>query len=330
MTGPARLAPKTVLVIGATGGFGGAAARALLAHGWRVRALQRNPDAARAATGLAVDWVKGDAMAADDVRRAAEGASAIVHAANPPGYKNWAGTVVPMMENTIAAARAEGARILVPGNVYNYGPDARGLIAEEAPQHPQTRKGRIRVALERRLQGAGQEGVKSVVLRAGDFFGGGAAAGWMGRIIFQAGKPVANLTYPGPLDVRHAWAYLPDLAETAARLLDREAELSAVASFQFGGHALSGHQMVAAFEAAVGRKLPVRPFPWFALAAAGPFNETFRELSEMRYLWREIVLMDNRRLVAALGSEPHTPIVEALEAMLRGMGSLAEPAAQAA
>jgi nucleoside-diphosphate-sugar epimerase len=330
MSNPSKLAPRTVLVIGATGAFGGAAARALAAHGWRVRALQRNPDAARAATGLAIDWVKGDALVEAEVRRAAEGASAIVHAANPPGYRNWAGTVLPMVENTLAAARSQGARILMPGNVYTYGPDARGLIGEDAPQHPQTRKGRIRVALERRLRDAGQDGVKSLLLRAGDFFGPGAQSSWMAAGVVQPGKPLRSLTYPGPLGVRHAWAYLPDLAEAAAQLLGREAELSAVASFQFGGHALTGHDLVAAFEAVAGRKLPVRGFPWFALAAAAPFNETFRELLEMRYLWRETVLMDNRRLVDVLGAEPHTPITDALAATLRSLGCLAEPQARAA
>ena len=321
---------KLALVIGATGGFGGATARALLAHGWRVRALQRNPEAARAATGLDLDWARGDAMIAKDVLAAADGASVIVHAANPPGYRNWAGTVLPMVENSIAAARSQGARILMPGNVYNYGPDARGLLAEDAPQHPQTRKGRIRVALERRLREAGQDGVKSVVLRPGDFFGQGAQSNWIGAGIVQAGKPVRSLTYPGPLDVRHAWAYLPDLAEAAAQLLDREADLAAVASFQFGGHALTGHELAAAFEAVVGRKLPIRGLPWLALGAIAPFNETLRELSEMRYLWRETVLMDNRRLVDVLGAEPHTPIEQALETTLRALDCLEAPRAQAA
>jgi nucleoside-diphosphate-sugar epimerase len=325
-----RTAPRTALIIGATGAFGGAVARALAAHGWQVRALQRDPDAARAASGLALDWRKGDAMVEADVRRAAEGAGAIVHAANPPGYRNWAGAVLPMVETAIAAARSEGARILMPGNVYNYGPDARGPIAEEAPQHPQTRKGRIRVALERRLQGAGQDGVKSVLLRAGDFFGPGAPSSWMAAGVIRAGKPLGSLTYPGPLGVRHAWAYLPDLAEAAAQLLDREAELSAVASFQFGGHALTGRELAAAFEAVAGRKLAVRGFPWFALAAAAPFNETCRELLEMRYLWRETVLLDNRRLVEVLGAEPHTPVEAALAATLRSLGCLAQPEARAA
>lgn len=314
---------KTALVIGATGGFGSATTEALLAHGWRVRALQRNPEAARAANpGLSVQWTKGDAMASDDVRRAADGVQAIVHAANPPGYRNWSGTILPMMEATIAAARAEGARILLPGNVYNYGPDVRGRISEEAPQNPVTRKGKIRVQMERRLRDAAQDGVKSVVLRPGDFFGPGARTGWMGTGIYTAGKPLRALTFPGPLEVRHAWAYLPDLGETAARLLDREAELAAVESFQFGGHALSGHELVAAFEAVVGHKLAVRGFPWLAVGAIGAFNETLRELTEMRYLWRETVLMDNARLVARIGEEPHTSIEQALETTLRAHGSL--------
>jgi nucleoside-diphosphate-sugar epimerase len=326
MTQPRKLA----LVIGATGGFGRAAAQALLADGWRVRALHRNPDRARAATGLAADWVPGDALQRDDVVRAAEGAAVIVHAANPPGYRNWAGLVMPMMESSIAAATAHGARILLPGNVYNYGPDARGEIAEDAPQHPLTRKGKIRVEMERRLRQAGQDGAKSLVLRAGDFFGPGVSSSFLAQGMIQAGKPVRAVTYPGPLGIRHAWAYLPDLAATAVRLLDREAELAAVASFHFAGHALDGHELVAAMGEAVGARLPVRSFPWFALTAAGPFNETFRELSEMRYLWRETVLLDNRRLVQALGAEPHIPIVEALRATLRSLGSLPEFRAKAA
>ena len=62
----------------------------LAARGWTVRALNRNPDrlsAADKASGFL--WVQGDAMSAADVAAAAEGASVIVHAVNPPGYRNW-------------------------------------------------------------------------------------------------------------------------------------------------------------------------------------------------------------------------------------------------
>ena len=161
---------KLTLVLGATGGFGSEMARRLMAHGWQVRALNRNP--AKIHKPIAgVDWRAGDAMNRDDVVAAAEGAALIVHAVNPPGYRGWRGLALPMLENTIAAAEAAGARILFPGTVYNYGPDAFPLIAEDAPQRPTTRKGAIRVEMEARLRAASERGVRVLILRGGDWFG---------------------------------------------------------------------------------------------------------------------------------------------------------------
>ena len=110
MTSPAsQTAPKTALVIGATGSFGGHAVAALLKHGWAIRALARDPAAAQAKTGdhMPIDWIKGDSMNANDVIAAAQGVQVIVQAANPPAYRNWAGTVMPMMRAVLAAARTD-------------------------------------------------------------------------------------------------------------------------------------------------------------------------------------------------------------------------------
>ncbi len=141
---------RTALVIGATGGIGGEVASALVRHGWTVRALTRRVQPAR----NGVEWIEGDAMVAADVARAARGVGLIVHAANPPGYRNWSKLVLPMIDNTIAAAKAQGARILLPGTVYNFGLEAFPLVDETAPQAPTTRKGGIRVEMERRLKAA--------------------------------------------------------------------------------------------------------------------------------------------------------------------------------
>jgi nucleoside-diphosphate-sugar epimerase len=322
---------RTALVVGATGGIGGAVARALLAHGWTVRGLARSPEAAAAkAGGAAIDWVRGDAMNAADVVAAAEGVSVIVHGANPPGYRNWKGLALPMLESTIAAAKASGARIVFPGTVYNFGPDARPLVDEQSPQRPTTRKGRIRVAMEERLREVAGEGVPVLIVRAGDFFGPAAGNNWFGAAIVKAGAPARRLGYPGDPDAGHAWAYLPDLAETIARLVARGADLAPFEMFHFRGHYFErGIAMAEAVRTALGRPdLPIRRFPWFAVYLGAPFNETFRELLEVRYLWRERLELDNRKLVAFLGAEPHTPLAAALHETLRGMGSLPEAAAR--
>ncbi len=312
---------KTALVIGATGSVGGEVAAALLAHGWRVRGLHRDPArAAREAVGLErIEWLKGDAMSAADVTAAAQGARVIVHGANPPGYRNWAGLAVPMLEATIAAAQATGARIVFPGNVYNYGPDAFPRMAEDAPQNPTTRKGAIRVAMEQRLQTAG---VRTLIVRAGDFFGPVSASSFLTEGLVAKDRPLRSVSYPGPRDIRHAWAYLPDLAETMARLAEIEATLPDFAAYHFGGHQLTGDEMIAGLERVAGRRLGVKRFPWLALRALAPFVEMLRELTEMRYLWDNTVLLDNTKLVKTLGAEPHTPLETALKTALQGQGCL--------
>ena len=105
------------------------------------------------------------------VTGAAAGADVVVHAVNPPGYRDWENLVLPMIDSTIAAAKASGARVFLPGTVYNYGLDAFPTLREASPQNPATRKGAVRVELERRLEAAAREGVRSLVLRFGDFYG---------------------------------------------------------------------------------------------------------------------------------------------------------------
>jgi nucleoside-diphosphate-sugar epimerase len=309
--------PQT-LVIGATGGIGGAVADKLLAAGWRVRALNRDPQAAAARSARAVDWIAGDAMNPADVVRAAEGAELIVHGANPPGYRNWAGLALPMLESTIQAAATQRARILFPGTIYNYGPDAFPLLTEDAPQHPRTRKGAIRVTMEEALMRAADRGAQVLIVRAGDYFGA-VGNGWLSPQGLLQGKPLRAVNYPGAPELAHAWAYLPDVAETMVRLVEAGG-LGDFERFHIQGHELTGRALFEALEAAAGRPLKLGRLPWVALAAFAPFNETFRELLEMRYLWNEPVLLDNRRLKAKLGAEPRTDLVAALTSALRAMG----------
>jgi nucleoside-diphosphate-sugar epimerase len=316
---------RTALILGATGGIGSELARVLSARGYRVRAMHRRPEeAARSFAELGpIEWRKGDAMNAADVLAAAQGADVIVHAVNPPGYRNWKGLALPMLDNTIAAALATGARIVFPGTVYNFGPDAFPMLRESSPQRPLTRKGMIRVEMERRLESASRDGVKVLIVRAGDFFGPRSTGNnWFSAGLVKPGKPLRSVTYPGAHDAGHAWAYLPDLAETFARLLDREADLRAFEVFHFRGHSFErGVELAKATRIAADNPgAPIRRLPWLAIYLAAPFSETLREMLEMRYLWKETVLLDNAKLLAFLGEESHTPLDRAVRETLSGLG----------
>jgi len=322
---------NTALILGATGGIGGEVARQLRDAGWNVRAMQRAA-ASPVEQRDGMTWIRGDAMIAADVRAAAEGCSVIVHAVNPPGYRRWSELVLPMLDNTIAAACAIGATIVLPGTVYNFGPDASSRLAEDSPQHPVTRKGAIRVEMERRLYqasnaGAGKTGIRVLIVRAGDFFGGTARNSWFSQGLVKPGKPVEAVSIPNSAGVGHSWSYLPDVARTMVELLARRESLEPFATFHMAGHwDADGTQMAAAIQGVVmrrtGRKPRIAAFPWWLVSLASPFVTTFRELLEMRYIWREPVYMDNTRLIAELGREPHTPLDQAVAATLRGLECL--------
>lgn len=315
---------KRALVLGATGGIGGEVARGLRRRGWQVRALHRTADRMAGRDGL--DWVAGDAMVPDSVAAAAAGADLIVHAVNPPGYRNWETLVLPMLDSSIAAARASGTRILLPGTVYNYGPDAGEVLDETAPQNPVTRKGAIRAEMERRLAGSG---LPVLVLRAGDFFGPLAGNNWFAQGLVKPGRPVTAIANPGAPGVGHQWAYLPDVAETMLRLVET-VPAAGFQSFHMTGHwDATGTGMAEAIRRVLGRPdLPVRRFPWRLVRLAAPVVPLFRELVQMRYLWQQPLRMTNAKLEAAIGAEPHTPLDVAVRDTLAGLGCL--PAAGAA
>lgn len=311
-------ATRTALVIGITGSIGRELAGALLRRGWQVRALHRDPAAVALSATLpnAVQWFKGDAMQASDVIAAARGTELIVHAANPPNYRNWRGLALPMLDNSIAAARATHARILLPATIYNFGCNAPQVLKENSPQIPTTRKGQVRVEMELQLQKASLYGVRSIVVRAGDFFGPGAANSWLTRGMVKARGRVRTVYNPGPRDVGHSWAYLPDLAETMARLI--ECDLSAYEVFHFRGHWLEpGAKMAEAVCRALGlSNRRIKPFPWWAVKLASPFVKVLHEMLEMRYLWQVPLQLDNAKLRAVIGAEAHTPLEQALAASL--------------
>jgi nucleoside-diphosphate-sugar epimerase len=338
------LAGRTALVIGATGGLGAEVARQLLARGWQVRALTRHAEVAAGTAasdavpgGLqGVAWYLGDALNAGDVLHAAQGVRFIIHAANPPRYTRWRELALPMLAHSIEAARAVGARVILPGNVYNFGPDAGICVDEASPQQPLTRKGAVRVEMEQMLHAAAHDAhqpVRSLVLRAGDFFGGHAPASWFQTLLVKPGRPLRKVVYPGEPEVGHAWAYLPDLAATMLRLMALDvANPRALAPFEvlhFGGHWLPrGIEMAEAVRRVSGRAsgmaaLPIKGFPWRLLMLLSPVVPVLREMREMRYLWQVPLRLRNDKLLALIGSEPHTPLDEAVRQSLMALGCLA-------
>jgi nucleoside-diphosphate-sugar epimerase len=297
---------KTVLVLGANGRLGRAAVLAFAAAGWQVRAqLRRAP---RAPLPAGVQLVICDALDVPALTAAGQGAQAIVHALNPD-YTRWATLLPPLTAAVVAVARATGAVLMLPGNVYNFGNRLPALLAEDTPFAATHPKAAQRIALEQSLaDAAAQHGVRSIVIRAGDFLGD--AGTWV-DLAMGKGLARGRFTHMGPHDVPHAWAWLPDLAQVFERVatvaLQRPDALPAHAVLHHAGLTLTGAELQQAFEQALGRPLRAARFPWWLLRLATPFSPMLRALFEMRYLWQRPHALDGRRLQALLGGPGAVP-----------------------
>lgn len=251
---------RTALVLGSSGGFGGQVALALQAAGWQVNRYQRGTD----------------------MSAAARGADLIVNGLNPPAYHNWDRLIPEITASVLAAGKASGATLLVPGNVYPYGVEP-GPWNADTPHRPVSRKGAIRAEMEARYHDAASQGQRTIILHAGDFLQPGAEQNVMNKIIL--GKLAkGRITALGDPDALHAYAYLPDMARAAVALAELGEDLPTYADIPFAGHAFTITDLASRISRILGRPMKVSRFPNWIFTLASPFWELARELREMLYL----------------------------------------------
>ena len=305
-----------IAILGANGRLGRVVARAFIDAGYDVRAITRSgkmPAELKGATAVA-----GDGLDREALIRATQGVDIIFNGLNPI-YTEWV-KCLPMAENVMAACRANGALHLAPGNVYNFGSPLPAVITEDAPFRPTTEKGRIRVAMEdlfRREADAGR--VRTILLRAGDFFGGTGSGSWFDLVV-AAKMNKGIYTAPGPVDLVHEWAYLPDLAKAFVGLAQNLDKLGSYEALNFPGHAVTDLEIKAASERALGRPLKMTSMPWWVLRAGSPFVAMWREIVSMSYLRFEPHQLVSARLEGVIGEIPHTPLDQAVAEALEDIG----------
>jgi len=132
------------VVVGA-GPVGREVARLLVAEGHSVRLISRT---GMGIPGDGVENVHLDARDGEALARISSSAEAIFMCAMAP-YTRWPTDFPPIMDGVLTAAKRVGARLLIAGNVYGYGEQARSTLTPDLPLAPTSIKGRVRVAMWR-------------------------------------------------------------------------------------------------------------------------------------------------------------------------------------
>src|ERR1700675_4788668 len=143
-----------VALTGGTGYVGSHVADALLAAGYRVRALARRPDEPGWLKGTAVEIVPGDVRRPETLEALVAGAAAVVHAAGKTSARNEADYVAANARGTAnvvkAARRVEpGAHVVLVSSQAAGGPSPDGApVRAGDPPRPVSSYGRSKLAGE--------------------------------------------------------------------------------------------------------------------------------------------------------------------------------------
>ena len=280
---------QKVLILGASGSFGSNCAEAFGAAGWQVRTYKRGTDMAATAKGVDV----------------------IVNGLNPQNYKGWVTELPKIARQVVVAAKASGATVIQPGNVYNYG--ARpGVWDADTPHAATTKKGKARIEMEQILR---ESGVQVIILRAGDFLDTKPSGNFIDFMLSKLTK--GQFTYPGRTDANHAWAFLPDMARAVVGLSEIRHQLGRFEDVPFAGLTLTGEDFRAALAQHAGHPVALKPFPWLMMKLLSPFWLLAREMQEMRYLWNTPHSLNAARLRALLPAYQDTNLQKVLQAVVR-------------
>jgi nucleoside-diphosphate-sugar epimerase len=313
----------TIAILGANGRVSRTVAKAFLDAGYDVIAVTRSSNPVSGLAGAR--FAASDASKSRDLVHATQGADIIFNGLNPL-YTEWEEKVMPMARNVLEACRAHQALHLFSGNVYGYGSPMPMELTEDTPMRPSTEKGRIRVEMKRLFREESERpgGVQTIVLRAGDYFGGTGTGSFFDLVsVSKLAKGV--FTAAGPENLIHEWAYLPDFAEAFVKLAAVRDKLNRFENLNFPSHAMTELQLKAAVEKVIGKTLKLSHLPWRVIRLIGIFHPMMRELAKMSYLRFQPHRLVSARLGSLIGDIPHTPLEDAVRQALADQRLLAAP-----
>jgi nucleoside-diphosphate-sugar epimerase len=290
------------VVLGGSGGIGGAIVRELAARGYEVRAVSRHP-ASTAPDG--VRQHRADVATREGAAAACEGAAVVYHCLQPP-YNRWA-EELPALNRTVsdAVARA-GAKLVVADNLYMYGPIS-GPISEASPQQPSSRKGRVRKEAADTLLAAHAAGrVQLTIGRASDYYGPGGRNSIAGETVFAAAVAGRAVRWPGNADQPRTFSYLPDLAR-ALVTLGRSDTADGRAWIVPSAPPVTARAVVALIEHELRRRIKLVVTSKLAMRLAGLRISQARELPDIWYQFEAPFVADGSAFESAFGAFAPTP-----------------------
>jgi nucleoside-diphosphate-sugar epimerase len=134
--------------------------------------------------------------------------------------KVWARDWPIVMDNVIYACEKSQSKLIFLDNIYMYGPVPLSVPFDEShPRSPSSQKGKVRKLISEMVLQANKQGrIKAIIARSADFYGPNVTNCALYPSLIENIINNKNPQSIGKLNVKHSYAYIPDLGKALVLL----------------------------------------------------------------------------------------------------------------
>ena len=212
-----------------------------------------------------------------------------------------------VMSNTIEACMAHGSKLVFMDNVYAYG-SVNGVMREDQPLRPNSKKGKVRADILNMLRTAMQKrGLRATVGRSADFYGPHCTNSILNNIVFDRhAKGQKAMWFGNPKKV-HTFMFTDDIGPALAVLGTDDRALGQEWHLPTSAERWTGEEWVRRSAEAFGVKGGQQSVSAFMLRLIGLFNPLLGEFAEMNYQYTQDYVLSSEKFEKTFGLKPTDP-----------------------
>jgi nucleoside-diphosphate-sugar epimerase len=301
-------------VLGANGVIGRELSRYLPAYSDRIRQVSRSPKRVNATD----DLFSADLLDAKATADAVAGSTvAYLVAGLKYDHKVWEEQWPKVMRNAIDACKRHGSALVFFDNVYAYG-RVDGVMTEDTPYNPRSRKGEVRARIATMLMDEVKRGeLRAMIVRAADFYGPDASLSVTHTTVTERLKAKKTPQWLGNAKAVHTFTYTRDAGRSLGVLGNTASAYGQVWHALTSKEQITGEQYVRIACELSGRPYALQVVRRWMLFLMGIFVPIVRENTEMLYQFEYDYRFDSSKVERALGLAA-TGYREGIAATLKG------------
>jgi nucleoside-diphosphate-sugar epimerase len=283
-------------ILGANGAIGQELSKHLINYTDKIRQVSRNPKRVHDTDEL----LSADLLNFDQTQKAVQG-SDVVYLVAGLKYETvtWQEQWPKVMKHTIDACKKHNSKLVFFDNVYPYGL-VEGVMTEETPFNPTSKKGEVRAKIATQLLEEMKAGnLQAMIVRAADFYGPNVITSLTHSMVTDRVKKGKAPQWIGDQKKNHSFTYTPDAGKCVAMLGNTPS------AYQQTWHALtspermSGEEYIRIACKLTDQTFKVQALPKWGVLMMGLFVPVLREFIEMMYQYENDYYFDSTKFQKA-------------------------------